>query len=94
MRSVVTIRSNGQITLPASARRQAKVKEGDTLVVRVDDRGTIHLVPQILVDRDQAYFWTQRWQEGEREADLDLAAGRYADFDSIEAMFAEMDADE
>ena len=25
---------------------------------------------------DQAYFWTEAWQEGERETDEDLAAGR------------------
>ena len=31
-------RSNGQITLPASTRRQAKLKEGDFLEVFVEDR--------------------------------------------------------
>jgi len=28
------------------------------------------------IDPTQAYFWTKRWQEEEKEADKDKAAGR------------------
>jgi AbrB family looped-hinge helix DNA binding protein len=45
------IRSNGQITLPAATRRQARIKEGDLLEVTVDAYGTIHLIPKIALDR-------------------------------------------
>ncbi len=31
---------------------------------------------------DQAYFWTEEWEEDEREADEDIRLGRYTDFDS------------
>jgi hypothetical protein len=34
------------------------------------------------IDPEQAWFWTREWQEKEREADDDLAAGRVASFDS------------
>jgi len=91
--TIVTVRSNGQITLPASVRRQARIEEGDALAVRIDRDG-IHLVPQMLVDRSQAYFWTERWQAGEREAQADLESGRYQDFDSIEDLLADLDGDE
>ncbi len=93
MTTIVTVRSNGQITLPASVRRQAKIDEGDSLAVRIDSDG-IHLIPQVMVDRHQAYFWTERWQAGEREAEADLEAGRYQDFESIEDMLADLEADE
>lgn len=33
----------------------------------------------------QAYFWMPMWQEGEREADHDLATGNYRDFEDAEA---------
>jgi hypothetical protein len=33
---------------------------------------------------DQAWFWTSEWQAREREADEDLAAGRYDDFETID----------
>jgi hypothetical protein len=35
-----------------------------------------------LVDKEQAWFWTRRWQEGEREAEEDIRAGRVHNFDS------------
>jgi len=35
-------------------------------------------------DRDSAYFWTDEWQEGEREADEDIRAGRVISFDDPE----------
>jgi len=33
---------------------------------------------------DQAWFWTPQWQAMEREADEDLAAGRYEEFGSLD----------
>jgi len=51
MSEYLQIRSNGQITLPAGARRKAKVKEGDLLEVVVEEDGSIRLVPKLAVDR-------------------------------------------
>ncbi len=93
MPTMLQIRSNGQITLPASIRRQANLQEGDALEVIIDKEGAIRLVPQVLVERSQAYFWTERWQEGERESDEDLRAGRYKDFDDIESLLEELESD-
>ena len=93
MPTMLQIRSNGQITLPASIRRQANLQEGDALEVIVDEDGVLHLVPHVLVERSQAYFWTQRWQDGEQEAEEDLQAGRYKDFDDIEALLEELETD-
>lgn len=42
-------------------------------------------------DADQAWFWTAEWQEGERRADADLAAGRFTRFESDEAFFQALD---
>jgi AbrB family looped-hinge helix DNA binding protein len=84
MAIVLQIRSNGQITLPSSIRKQARLKEGDLLEVTVDEDGTLHLLPKLAVDRTQAYFWTNRWQKGEKEVEDDLLAGRYQDFDDME----------
>ena len=82
--TLLQIRSNGQITLPASIRRQAQLNEGDTVEVHVDEDGTIHLVPKLILDRSQAYFWTQQWQTGEQEAQADIVAGRTTRFNGIE----------
>ena len=90
MTEVLQIRSNGQITLPTAVRRKANLKEGDLLEVVIEADGTVRLVPQIAVERSQAYFWTRRWQEGERQADDDLIGGRYADFESMDDLLADL----
>ena len=91
--TVLQVRSNGQITLPTAVRRKANLKEGDLLEVVIEADGTVRLVPQIAVERSQAYFWTRRWQAGEREADDDLIAGRYKDFASMDDLIADLNGD-
>jgi AbrB family looped-hinge helix DNA binding protein len=90
---VLQVRSNGQITLPSGIRRKANIKEGDLLQIVVEADGTLRLVPQIAVNRSQAWFWTRRWQAGEREADDDLLEGRFEDFSSMEDLIADLGKD-
>ena len=40
---------------------------------------------------DQAWFWTPEWQEGEREVDEAIAAGRTTYFDSADEFLAALD---
>ena len=40
----------------------------------------------------QEWFWSERWQQMEREADEDYAAGRYKTFDDVESFLADLDA--
>ena len=54
MSEFLQIRSNGQITLPAQTRREAKLNEGDLLEVIVEEDGSIRLVPKVVVDRSIA----------------------------------------
>ena len=45
--NVLQIRSNGQITLPASTRRAVNLEEGDLLEVIVEEDSSIRLIPKI-----------------------------------------------
>ena len=92
--TVLQIRSNGQITLPTSLRKKANLKEGDLLEVILDSDGAVHLMPQIAIDRSQAYFWTKRWQDGEKEAEADLRAGRTKSFENIDDALAYLDEED
>lgn len=81
MSELVQVRKKAQLTLPRSVREALNIEEGDFLDVRVRD-GEIVLRVKKLVDKDQAWFWTRRWQEGEREAEEDIRAGRVHSFGS------------
>lgn len=43
-------------------------------------------------DPTQQWYWTDRWQQMEREADEDIAAGRVASFDTVEDFLTNLDA--
>jgi bifunctional DNA-binding transcriptional regulator/antitoxin component of YhaV-PrlF toxin-antitoxin module len=87
---VVQLAKDGRITLPNSLRRKARISVGDLLRAEVGEDGRITLTPIVTVDRDQAYFWTPRWQAGEREAQEDLDTGRAVTSRSMDDFLAEL----
>jgi hypothetical protein len=58
-------------------------------IVERDD-GVIELHPLLAHRADQAWFWTERWQQMESEAEEDVAAGRVATFESAEEYAADL----
>ena len=88
--TLTKVTRNGQITLPAAVRRAAGIEEGDLVAVTLEG-DTITLVPKRLVDKSQAYFWSEAWQQAEREASDDFAQGRVLPFSDVEALIAALD---
>lgn len=48
-------------------------------------------IPKRLADKNQAYFRTWKWQEGEKQADEDIKAGRVKTFDSVEELIRDLE---
>jgi AbrB family looped-hinge helix DNA binding protein len=82
-----TLRAKGQLTLPDEIRKAARLEEGDLLDAELTSEGIL-LRPQKLIDATQAWFWSAEWQQGERAADGDRAAGRVEVFGSDEEFVA------
>jgi AbrB family looped-hinge helix DNA binding protein len=86
---LVKLGSRGTLTIPKELREG--LDENSLLdVVRRED-GVIELHPKITIDASQAWFWTERWQRMEREADEDIAAGRVRQFDDAEEFIAALE---
>jgi antitoxin MazE len=90
--TLTKVTRNGQITLPATIRRAAGSEEGDLVAVSLEG-DSIVLVPKRLVDKSQAYFWTETWQQAEREANDDVAEGRLHPFDDVEKLISALESD-
>ena len=88
--AILTLRRNGQITLPAELRRRAGASEGDVFLAEVRDADEIVLRKKSLIDASQTYFWTDGWQGGEREAQEDIRRGRTKRFRSAKALIADL----
>lgn len=87
---VVTLRRNGQLTLPADLRKRIRAADGDVFVAELRGTDEIILRRKHLIDASQAYFWTPEWQEGEREAQADIRRGRVKRFRSAQALIADL----
>ena len=72
---MVTLRSDGRVTIPKNLRRQARLGEGDELDVEMTTDGIL-LRPCSQRDKDQWWYWTDEWQAGEQQITQDRAAGR------------------
>ncbi len=74
--------------------RQARLASTtqETLQVPPDVAGALadYLQQALATAEDQAWFWTKEWQEGERETEADLAAGRYQSFDTMEDLIDDL----
>lgn len=88
--TLLTLRRNGQITLPADIRRRVRAAEGDVFLAEVGNDDEIVLRKKSLVDASQAYFWTDEWQRGEREAQEDIRGGRVKRLRSAKALVADL----
>ena len=93
MEQLVKVTRGGQVTIPADMRRQAGIEIGDYVEVRLEEDHLV-LLPKQVIDKDQTWFWTEEWQAAEREAESDLRVGQVKEFDTLDELIADLDADE
>lgn len=80
--SKVTLGDKNRITLPKDL-----IPEGvSRFELGVDDEGRIILTPLIEVPADQLWFWSKKWQQGERQASSDIKEGRIKQANSEQIM--------
>jgi len=90
---LLTVRSRGTVALPADLRRRLRLDQPDAQIRLIEhDSGRIELEPVVAVPADQAWFWTDRWQAMERQADADIAAGRVTVVDGLDELIAHLEA--
>lgn len=94
----VGVQSRGVVALPAEIRRRLHLDEpGAQVEITERDDGVLELRPSLPVPADQHWFWTERWQEREREVDHYVAAGQvtvHQDGDALLEHLDSLDADQ
>lgn len=92
MEELIKVREKGQVTLPVFIRKSLDLKKGSLVIAKVVDN-TVVLIPQRTIDKDQNWFWTERWQKLEAEAEKDISKGKVKVFNSVEELFNEIEED-
>lgn len=70
---LTSLDEHGQVALPEAVRVAAHLVANAQFVIRIQPDDSIVLEP--IRDPDQAWFWTEEWQAGERRVDAQIAAG-------------------
>jgi len=90
MEELIKVREKGQVTLPVFIRKSLDLTKGSIVLAKIVDN-TVILIPQRTIDKDQIWFWTERWQKMEAEAEKDIQKGRVKTFNSVEELFDEIE---
>ena len=81
---------NYQIAIPKEIVKALKLHIQDYVEIRVQENKII-LDPQVLVPKDQAYFYTPDWQKDEAAAQKDIQEGRVTKAKNLKELFKKLD---
>lgn len=71
---LIQMDAQGRIVLPQDVRGKGK----KYFACHTEADGTVHLIPVVgVITAKQAYFWTKRWQGGEKKASRALRQKKY-----------------
>lgn len=71
---LVQMDKQGRIVLPRDVRGGGR----RYFACQTERDGTVHLIPIVgVITAKQAYFWTKRWQKGEKKASQALRQGQF-----------------
>lgn len=88
----ITVQSRGVIALPTAIRRHFGLDQPGAQVEVIERDGEIVLRPHLAVPADQAWFWTERWQQMEQDADAAVAREEVQAFQDVDDLLADLDS--
>jgi len=86
----VSVQNRGTIALPPALRRAYHLDQPGAQVEILEENGRLVLIPKVAVDASQAWFWTDQWQAGEREASRQRDAGEGTTYDTAADFLADL----
>ena len=81
---------NYQIALPREVVKNLHLHINDYLDIKVKDRKIV-LEPQLVIPKDQAYFYAPEWQKEEAQANEDIKKGRVTKTKKTKELFKKED---
>jgi antitoxin MazE len=87
---ITKLREKSQITLPKDLIKKLNLKTGDNIEINIEN-DRIVIKPVVIVPKNQAWFWSKEWQQGEQQAENDIENDNVKKFNSSEELFEDLD---
>ncbi len=81
---------NYQIAIPKELVKSMGLHKNDYMDVHMENNKIV-MAPQLVIPKDQAYFFTPEWQKDEKEAEEDIKAGRVTKTKDLNELFDILD---
>ncbi|MBF7084423.1 AbrB/MazE/SpoVT family DNA-binding domain-containing protein [Desulfallas sp. Bu1-1] len=90
---LVELKQKSQVTIPSELVKKMNLRPGDKLEIEEKD-GRIIITPVVVIPRDQMWFYSKEWQQGEARVDKDIKEGKIKTASSKEELFNGLGLDE
>ena len=84
------IGKNYQVALPKEVVKTLRLQLNDYVNIIIKDNKII-MEPQVVIPREQAYFYTPEWQKEEAGAHEDIKKGRVTKTKNLKGLLRELD---
>ncbi len=89
MSTIAKVQRNYQITIPAEVRKKIALHVGDLIDFEVREEGLL-VKPMEAIDRNQAWFWSKKWQEKEKEVEKDFKKGKVLESKNVKTFLKDL----
>lgn len=83
--AIAKIARHYQVTVPRDIRLACELKEGDLVNFKVRNREIV-MTPVCMIRKDQAYFFSPRWQKAIKKSEEQIQGGHYKTYHSAKEL--------
>jgi len=90
---LIDFKQKSQVTIPKSLVEKLKLRIGDKLDIEEKD-GKLVITPVMIIPKDQAWYYSEKWQQMEKEVDEQIARGEVHSANNADELFEGLGLDE
>lgn len=83
---LIDLKQKSQVTIPKDLVEKLKLKIGDKLDI-VEKDGKLVITPVVIVPKDQVWYYSEKWQQMEKEVDEQIARGEVHTASDVDELF-------
>lgn len=86
---LVDFKQKSQVTIPSKLVKKLKLKPGDKLEI-YEKNGRLIIEPVSVIPREQAWFYSEQWQQEEQIVEEEIRSGNLKVAESEEELWKEL----